>query len=167
MQRDDDAPVDRVNLMIDYDGDGRTGYNFTLNLTDGIQDARITNERSFSKDWDANWTHAVSEDGDTWSAEMLIPWYVAPMRKGKDGKRTIGIYLDRVIGSTGERVAWPDASYERPRFMSDFAPDRDRGLQPVADRGHALRHGRYDILEHAATPTPASTSSGSRTARCS
>ena len=119
-QRDQDAPVDRVNLMIDYDGDGRTGYNFTLNLTDGIQDATITNERSFSKDWDANWKHAVSEDGDTWSAEMLIPWYVAPMKKGQDGKRTVGIYLDRVVGSTGERVAWPDASFQRPRFLSDF-----------------------------------------------
>jgi len=119
-QRDQDASVDRVNLMIDYDGDGRSGYNFTLNLTDGYIDATITNERSFSKDWDANWKHAVSEEGDTWSAEMLIPWYVAPMRKGSDGKRTVGIYLDRVIGSTGERVAWPDASYQRPRFLSDF-----------------------------------------------
>jgi hypothetical protein len=119
-QRDGDAPVDRVNLMIDYDGDGRSGYNFTLNLTDGIQDATITNERNFSKDWDANWKHAVSEDGDTWSAEMLIPWYVAPMKKGADGKRTVGIYLDRVVGSTGERLAWPDASYQRPRFLSDF-----------------------------------------------
>ena len=31
------------------------------------------------------------------------------------------IYLDRIIGSTGERVAWPQASLERPRFLSDFA----------------------------------------------
>jgi hypothetical protein len=60
-QRDQDASVDRVNLMIDYDGDGRSGYNFTVNLTDGYIDATITNERSFSKDWDANWKHAVSE----------------------------------------------------------------------------------------------------------
>jgi len=119
-QRDEDAPVDRVNLMIDYDGDGRTGYNFTLNLTNGYIDATISNENRFSKDWDANWTHAVSEEGDTWSAEMLIPWYVAPMRKDQDGKRTVGIYLDRVIGSTGQRVAWPEASFQRPRFLSDF-----------------------------------------------
>jgi hypothetical protein len=119
-QRDGDAPVDRVNLMVDYDGDGHSGYNFTLNLTDGIQDATIVNERNFSKDWDANWKHAVSEDGDTWTAEMLIPWYVAPMKKAVDGKRTIGIYLDRVVGSTGERLAWPAASFNRPTFMSDF-----------------------------------------------
>jgi len=120
-QRDQDAQVDRVNLMVDFDGDGRTGYNFTVNLTDGIQDATITNESRFSKDWDGNWQHAVSEDGDTWSVEMLIPWYIAPMGKGKDGQRTLGIYLDRVIGSTGERVAWPAASFTLPRFMSDFS----------------------------------------------
>jgi hypothetical protein len=109
-QRDEDAQVDRVNLMVDFDGDGRSGYNFTVTLTDGVQDATITNESRFSKDWDGNWKHAVSEEGDTWSAEMLIPWYIAPMKKGVDGKRTVGIYLDRVIGATGERVAWPDAS---------------------------------------------------------
>lgn len=119
-QRDEDAAVDRVNLMIDFDGDGSTGYNFTINLTDGIVDAVITNENSFSKDWDGNWKHAVSEDEQGWNVEMLIPWYIAPMRKGVDGKRTVGIYLDRVIGSTGERAAWPAASFERPRFMSDF-----------------------------------------------
>jgi hypothetical protein len=119
-QRDEDANVDRVNLMVDYDGDGRSGYNFTLNLTNGYIDATISNERQFSKDWDANWQHAVSEDGDTWSAEMLIPWYVAPMKKDRDGRRTIGIYLDRVVGSSATRVAWPAASFQRPRFLSDF-----------------------------------------------
>lgn len=119
-QRDEDAQVDRVNLMIDFDGDARTGYNFTVSSTDDITDATITNESDFSKDWDGNWKHAVSQAGDTWSVEMLIPWYIAPMRKGKDGKRTVGIYLDRVVGSTGERAAWPQASFKNPRFLSDF-----------------------------------------------
>lgn len=122
VQRDFEEQVDRVNLMIDYDGDGRTGYNFTVSSTDGIADAVITNENQFNDDWDGNWRHAVSEDEAGWSVEMLIPWYIAPMRKGTDGKRTVRIYLDRVIGSTGERSAWPGASYTRPRFLSDFAP---------------------------------------------
>ncbi|MEO6103554.1 MAG: DUF5916 domain-containing protein [Pseudoxanthomonas sp.] len=119
-RRDQKASVDRVNLMVDFDGDGNSGYNFMVTLTDGIGDATITNQRSFSDDWDASWKHAVSEDGDTWSVEMLIPWSVATMRKGVDGKRTVGVYLDRVVGSTGERVAWPDATTSRPRFLSDF-----------------------------------------------
>jgi len=119
-RRDGDAQVDRVNLMVDYDGNGGVGYNFTLSLTNGIQDAVISNENNFSNDWDGIWQHAVSEDGDTWSAEMLIPWYIAPMQKADGDTRTIAIYLDRVIGTTGERMAWPAASYTRPRFLSDF-----------------------------------------------
>lgn len=43
------------------------------------------------------------------------------MHKAQGGKRTIKLNLDRVIGSTGERSAWPAASFERPRFLSDFA----------------------------------------------
>ncbi|UHQ19665.1 DUF5916 domain-containing protein [Lysobacter sp. KIS68-7] len=121
IRRDEQAQVDRDNLMIDF-GDGRTGYNFMVSSTDGINDAVITNENSFSTDWDGNWKHAVSEDAEAWYVEMLIPWYIAPMGKGKDGKRTFRIYLDRVIGSTGERAAWPAASFERPRFLSDFTP---------------------------------------------
>jgi len=120
VQRDFEAQVDRVNLMLDFDGDGRTGYNFTVSSTDGIADAVITNENQFNDDWDGNWRHAVSEDADTWSVEMLIPWYIAPMHKAEGDKRTMKVYLDRVIGSTGERAAWPVASFERPRFLSDF-----------------------------------------------
>ncbi|MGO4550554.1 DUF5916 domain-containing protein [Lysobacter sp. 2RAF19] len=122
IRRDEQAQVDRNNLMIDFDGDGRTGYNFMVSSTDGINDAVITNQNQFSTDWDGNWQHAASEDENGWSSEMLIPWYIAPMAKGKDGKRTFRIYLDRVIGSTGERSAWPAASFERPRFLSDFTP---------------------------------------------
>lgn len=121
IRRDEQAQVDRNNLMIDF-GDGNTGYNFMVTSTDGINDAVITNENRFSTDWDGNWQHAVSEDAEAWYVEMLIPWYIAPMAKGKDGKRTFRIYLDRVVGSTGERAAWPQASFERPRFLSDFTP---------------------------------------------
>ncbi len=148
-QRDQGAQVDRVNLMVDFDGDGRVGYDFTLTLTNGITDETITNENRFNNDWDGNWKHAVSEEGDTWSAEYLIPWYIAPMKKGADGKRTIGIYLDRVIGSTGERVSWPDASYQRPRFVSDWhrlsIPQYSQSLlaiTPYAVAGYDNLNGR-------------------------
>jgi hypothetical protein len=122
VQRDFEEQVDRVNLVVDYDGDARTGYNFTIASTGGIADAVVTNENQFNDDWDGNWLHAVSEDEAGWSVEILIPWYIAPMREGRDGTRTVKIYLDRVIGSTGERSAWPSASFARPRYLSDFAP---------------------------------------------
>lgn len=122
VQRDFDEQVDRVNAFVDFDGDGRTGYAFTISSTGGIADEIITNENQFSDDWDGQWRHAVAEDEQGWSVEMLIPWHTAPMRDGTDGQRTLKVFLARVIGSTGERMAWPQASFERPRFLSDFAP---------------------------------------------
>src|SRR5688572_9190593 len=41
VQRDFEDQVDRVNVMIDFDGDRRTGYDFTVSSTDGIHDALI------------------------------------------------------------------------------------------------------------------------------
>jgi hypothetical protein len=122
VQRDFEAQVDRVNLVVDFDGDSRTAYNFTVSSTGGIADAVVTNENNFNDDWDGNWRHAVSEDAGGWSAEVLVPWYIAPMRGGVDGRRGMKLYLDRVIGATGERVAWPMASFNRSRYMSEFAP---------------------------------------------
>jgi hypothetical protein len=121
VQRDAEEQVDRINVMVDFDGDGRTGYNFRVTSTDGIYDAVITDQSQFNKDWDSNWQHAVGMDDAGWTAEVLIPWHVASMRAADGGKRTLKIYLDRVTGTTGERVAWPQASFERPRFLSDFA----------------------------------------------
>jgi hypothetical protein len=118
--RDAGGPYDRVNLYVDFDGDGHLGYNFMVMLSDSIQDETISSENQFNTDWDGNWKHAVSEDADGWSAELLIPWYIAPMKKGRDGKRTLGIQLDRVVGSTGERVGWPAIFGGEPRFLSAF-----------------------------------------------
>ncbi|HEY8587721.1 MAG TPA: DUF5916 domain-containing protein [Rhodanobacter sp.] len=120
VQRDFEDQVDRVNVMVDFNGDGRTGYDFVVSSTGGINDAVITSETNFNKDWDGNWQSAVSEDAAGWTVELLIPWYIAPMQAATEGTRTLGIYLDRVTGSTGERVAWPAASPAQSRFLSDF-----------------------------------------------
>ena len=121
VQRDFEAQVDRVNANIDFDGDGRVAYNFCISSTDGIADGVFTNENRFAGDWDGNWKHAVAEDADGWAAEALIPWYIAPMRAGADGKRKLKINLDRVIGATGERASWPAVAFANARFVSDFA----------------------------------------------
>ena len=57
VQRDFDEQVDRVNVMVDFNGDHNTGYDFTISSTNGIFDAIITNEIQFNEDWDGNWRH--------------------------------------------------------------------------------------------------------------
>ncbi len=120
-RRDQMGQLDRVNLMVDFDGDGRTGYDFVVSLPGGIADEVITSERNFNDDWDGHWHHATSQDEQAWYVEILVPWHVAPMARPENGTRNLGIYLDRVVAQTGERIAWPNASYTRPRFVSDFA----------------------------------------------
>ena len=117
-QRDNNGNVDRVNVYVDFDGDGRTGYNFMVALSNDISDGTIANENQFNPDWDGAWRYAVSEDQGSWSAEMLIPWHIAPMRRSDGDSRTIGLSFDRVIGDTGERVAWPAISFTEQRYLS-------------------------------------------------
>lgn len=117
-QRDNNGNVDRVNVYVDFDGDGRSGYNFMVALSDGIADSTISNENQFNGDWDGAWRHAVSEDGDSWSTEMLIPWHIAPMQRTDGDTRTIGLALDRVVGDSNERMTWPAISFNDQRYLS-------------------------------------------------
>lgn len=119
-QRDRNGNVDRVNVYVDFDGDGRSGYNFMVALSNDIADSTISNENQFNGDWDGRWTHAVSEDAEGWSAEMLIPWHIAPMRQGNGKARTIGLAFDRVVGDSNERMAWPAISFNDQRYLSAF-----------------------------------------------
>jgi len=108
--RDRDVAIDRVNVMLDVDGDGRSGYDFTLTASDGIQDSTITSGGNFRSDWDGSGQHAVVDGEGEWTAELLIPWHTAPMRKAAGDTRTVAVYLDRVVGSVNERMAWPAVS---------------------------------------------------------
>lgn len=121
-QRDQAGAVDRVNLYVDFDGDGRTGYNFTVSLANSINDTTVTNENQFNTDWDGNWRHATSEDAQAWYVEMLVPWYIAPMREARDGQRNMRVGLDRVVAQTGQRASWPAVGFTEPRFLTLLQP---------------------------------------------
>ncbi|MGQ0802096.1 MAG: DUF5916 domain-containing protein [Pseudomarimonas sp.] len=119
--RDGNTATDRFNVMVDFNADGRAGYAFTLSAAGDITDESITNENVFSYDWDASWSHATADFDGGYSGEWLIPWSTAQMRDSSASTRNIGVYFDRVIVATGERFAYPGASFTRPRFLSDFA----------------------------------------------
>lgn len=119
--RDADGQMDRMNFMVDFDGEGRSGFDFTVTAGGDIIDSVISNENQFKSDWDGDWQYAVHEDDAGYSIEWLIPWSIAPMKNSDTEKRTIGVFFSRIIAATGERWAWPNAIWTRPRFLSDFA----------------------------------------------
>ncbi len=118
--RDRGGESDRVNVMIDFDGDGKLGYNFMVSLSDSIDDLVISNENQFRPDWDGDWQHAVDETEEGWTAEILIPWNISTMRAVPGDTRNIGVYVDRVLGSNGERYASPPIRFTEQRFLSAF-----------------------------------------------
>jgi len=140
--RDQTTPTDRVAVTVDYQGAGRTALAFTLTLGGGVIDGTVVNENQYSTDWNGNWQNAIGEDGEAWIAEYLLPWHLAPLATEADGKRTIGIVLSRVIGSTGERVSWPAVHLSETRFVSQMGrlevPAFSQSLFAVTPYGVAL-----------------------------
>lgn len=120
-RRDAQARADRVNLMIDFEGEGSTAYEFTISLSGGIQDAIITGQNGYNYDWDGAWEHAVAEDGDGWSVEVRLPWGIAPLGRVAEGRSRIGVYLSRVIEQQGLRFSHPHYDFENPTFVADMA----------------------------------------------
>lgn len=120
LQRDNSQVVDSVNFIVDFDGDGNSGYSFTVGMSGSIQDGVLSNENVVSNDWDTDWSWAVTETEDGWQVEMQIPWTVAPMRGNDTPTRNMKVYFSRQFGGTGERAAYPAISTERGSFLSAF-----------------------------------------------
>ena len=118
--RDGQGQMDRMNFMVDFDGEGRSGFDLTVTLAGDIIDSVISNEVQFNTDWDGDWQYAVDETDEGYSIEWLVPWSIAPMKNSNTEKRTIGVFFSRVIAATGERWSFPNAMWSRPRFVSDM-----------------------------------------------
>lgn len=120
LERDQNTRADRVGVMIDFDGDGRTAYSFSVDLSGSVQDGVLSNENQLSTDWDTDWTSAVTESESGWQVELLIPWTVATMRGADTATREVAVYFSRTLGMTGEQLAFPALSASRAQFASGF-----------------------------------------------
>ncbi|MCF7223315.1 DUF5916 domain-containing protein [Marilutibacter chinensis] len=120
LERDNGNPVDSVNFIVDFNGDGNTAYSFTVSLSGSIQDGVVSNENVIGYDWDTDWSWAVSETEEDWQVEMQIPWTVAPMRGTDTQAREMTVYFSRQFGGTGERAAFPAVTTENGSFLSAF-----------------------------------------------
>ena len=118
-----DAPrldADPAILLIDFEGLGKTAYEFSISLSGSKRDGIILNQNQLSRDWDADWQAAVHEDATGWSAEWRIPWSVAPEGATHGDKRTIAVYASRYIKRNAHRYAFPAIEYLGANFVRDF-----------------------------------------------
>ena len=118
--RDAFIRADRNIVSIDFDGNGLSGYDFTVGISNSRQDGLVNNEKVYKPDWDGTWYSQTSQDSDYWYSEIFIPWTVAPMALAPDSRKKMRFYFGRFIYDKSLRVAYPNASFARPTFLSDW-----------------------------------------------
>ncbi|NDE02993.1 MAG: hypothetical protein EBZ91_14940, partial [Gammaproteobacteria bacterium] len=65
-------PADPFVFIVDFEGEGRTAYEFTVTISGSVRDGVVVNQTQISYDWDAFWLHGVHETDAGWSAEVMI-----------------------------------------------------------------------------------------------
>jgi hypothetical protein len=111
---------DPFALDVDFEGRGHTAYEFAVSLSGSVRDAIILNQVDFSTDWDAIWFSAIHEEDAWWSAEVEIPWSVAPEGAVQGDRRTIGFYAAWGLKQTGVLSSYPAIQRFTPTWVQSF-----------------------------------------------
>ena len=120
-ERDDEmANADKCGLAIDFDGDGLTAYGFTVSAGGSISDGIYRNENDVNYDWDADWDSATSINSDGWTAEMFIPWSIAPMKTQVGDKRKVKLSFWRMVAEEWRVNTSIKGNPRQEKFMSLF-----------------------------------------------
>ena len=94
---------DRLVVILDPFNSRRTGYRFETNLNGVRHDALYQTTSSFQLDWNTIWDVQASVDGNSWVAEMEIPFKSLPFDPSIE---TWGFNFGRGIRRRGEEMAW-------------------------------------------------------------
>lgn len=158
MIRDDDAPGDFVNVLLDTFGDGQNAVTFSTTPGGNRNDWTVSNDaqsnNSLSPAWNGVWDLATRRDAEGWHAEFRIPFSTLRF-SSSDGRVEFGLSVNRLSSHSNERVTFPDIEPSAPNAL--WKPSRTRrvsveGIHP----GRSIRITPYALagLEGARVPDP-------------
>ncbi len=141
MIRDDDAPGDFINVLLDTFGDGQNAVTFSTTPGGNRNDWTVSNDAqsnaSLSPAWNGDWDLATRRDADGWHAEFRIPFSTLRFST-RDGRVEFGLSVNRLTAHSNERVTFPDIEPSAPNAL--WKPSR---AQRVSVEGiHAARSVR-------------------------
>ena len=113
-----DSNADRVGVIIDFDGDSLSAYEFSVSLGGSLRDVIFRNENDQKADWDADWEASTSSSEQAWFVEMLIPWSVIPMKSQQGDFRKVKIGFFRQSMAEGKVYSTVKSNPMRARFVS-------------------------------------------------
>lgn len=119
---------DRLVVILDPFNQGRAGYRFETNINGVRHDALYQSTTSFRLDWNTIWETATSVDGNSWIAELEIPFKSLPFDPKTD---TWGFNFGRGIRRKNEEMAWVSQNRTyNPSIMGEITglEGMDQGL---------------------------------------
>lgn len=110
MIRDDDAPGDFVNVVLDTFGDRQNAVAFSTTPGGQRNDWTISNDAqssdAFSPAWNGVWDLATRRSADGWHAEYRIPFSTLRFDT-RGGRVEFGLTINRLTAHSNERVTYP------------------------------------------------------------
>ena len=111
--------ADPIRLVVDFEGEGHTAYEFTISMANSVRDGVLAKGRQApTYDWDGIWFHGAHEDERGWNAEWLIPWSSVPMSSGRGDHRVIGVWFAQFIKRMAHGYGYPAISSASPNFIA-------------------------------------------------
>jgi len=130
-RRDRSVEADSVVVVIDSRGDGKTAFEFSINVSGVIADGLHFNDTDFSQDWDENWEAKAALTPAGWSAEFRIPLRV--LRFGSRPVQSWGLQVKRYVSALQELDEWAYIPREAAGEVSHYGRlDNLVGLRPEA-----------------------------------
>ncbi|RKG75476.1 carbohydrate binding family 9 domain-containing protein [Corallococcus terminator] len=118
-RRDAIPPSDMVTVMVDTLRDRATAYLFSINAGGTLEDARLTEDTTEAKDWDAVWEGEATVTQEGWTAELRVPLSV--LRFPEALVQTWGFHVRRQMARTHEQVDSTVIPREANALVSRFA----------------------------------------------
>ena len=113
-----DVDADRIFLIIDFDANANTGYEFAVTLGDSLRDAIWVNENDITDNWDAIWQAKTSQSENEWIAEYFLPWGIVPMSNVKSDLRKIRLSVGRKVQHLSKFFNMPGLWGQQSPFLS-------------------------------------------------
>lgn len=100
---------DRIIIVLDPFGDGRSGYGFFVNANGVRRQALYENRSEENFNWKGIWDASTSRDGEGWTAEVAIPFKSLSF----DPARTDwGLNIERHVMRRAEVIGWSSRNQE-------------------------------------------------------
>jgi hypothetical protein len=104
-RRDRDSESEWVYVQIDSRNDGKSAYEFAVNIAGVLADAQIIDQTTYSWEWDENWEAKATRTARGWSAEIRIPLRVLRF-DSKLPVQSWGLQATRFIAQREETDIW-------------------------------------------------------------